>query len=236
MDGSAQWTSSARSRRSVDRPSSRRSEPAACSISSTVAGVFPRSVAKRSRSASLLPIARWMRSSPRASSQSASSLYVISSPYGGQRPQYVGRDVRATTSTRRRDFPIPAPPSTRHIPAPPSELASHASMLPSSSSRPTSGCEDVRAGPAGRTTSMSTSRQAGTRSPLPLSSSGSTGTHTALSPTSARVVAPINTSSLPAACSSRAAVFTASPVTPRLPWLRSPTTTVPVFTPMRTES
>ena len=51
--------------------------------------------------------------------------------------------------------------------------------------------------------------------------------------TRSRVSEPISTSLVPAACSSRAATLTASPVTSRWPAAGSPDTTSPVFTPVR---
>ncbi len=68
---------------------------------------------------------------------------------------------------------------------------------------------------------------------MPFSSSGSTGSAETASRTSACVSAPISVSIAGAACSSRAATFTASPVASR--WLPAPSsvTTSPVFTPVR---
>ena len=70
-----------------------------------------------------------------------------------------------------------------------------------------------------------------TGSLLPFSESGSVGSARILERTSRSVAAPISTSPVPAACSSRAATFTASPVTSVSP---APATTSPVLTPMRT--
>ena len=75
-----------------------------------------------------------------------------------------------------------------------------------------------------------TSRNAGTGSRFPFSSSGSTGSTVTASRTSDSVSAPIRISPGGAACSSRAATLTASPVTSVSP---SPATTSPVFTPVR---
>ena len=67
--------------------------------------------------------------------------------------------------------------------------------------------------PAHRSTE--TSRYAGTGSAFPFSVSGSTGSATTASRTSASVASPISTSPGAAACSNRAATFTASPVASR---------------------
>ena len=76
-------------------------------------------------------------------------------------------------------------------------------------------------------------RYAGTRSALPFSSRGSTASTSMKSFTSTYVGAPTRISIAGAACSSRAAVFTASPVTRRCPAETSPATTSPVLTPVR---
>jgi len=71
---------------------------------------------------------------------------------------------------------------------------------------------------------------AGTGSALPLRTSGSTGSASTASRTSAIVGSPIRISPGCAACSSRAATFTASPVARRS---AVPVTTSPVVSPMR---
>ncbi len=96
----------------------------------------------------------------------------------------------------------------------------------SSRSRPTNRDAWLRSGAS----STATSRNAGTGSAFPFSSSGSTGSATTASRTSACVASPINTSPAAAACSKRAATFTASPVASRS---SVPVTTSPVFTPIR---
>ena len=73
-------------------------------------------------------------------------------------------------------------------------------------------------------------REAATGSVFPFSASGSTVSVPTAWRTSASVVSPINTSPGCAACSSRAATLTASPVASRS---SVPVTTSPVFTPMR---
>ena len=137
-------------------------------------------------------------SSPTARrSQSASSRYVISSPYEGQRAQNTERVVRPTISPRSRDLPIPGGPRIASIPGLPVRSSSHdstrRSLLPSDE-RGRRPCDSTTA-----ETSMSTSRQAGTRPPFPLSSRYGTGTHTSASPISSRVVAPTRTPPAPAA-------------------------------------
>ena len=132
--------------------------------------------------------------------------------------------VLAAISARSRDFPIPGGPRIRHKPPlrATSSLPSQDSIRRNSSSRPISAIADPLATSSERVVLMSRSRQAGTRPPFPLSSSGGTATHTPSSPMSSRVVAPMRTSPGAAACSSRAAVFTGSPVTSARPPLGSP--------------
>ena len=81
--------------------------------------------------------------------------------------------------------------------------------------------------------STATRRNAGTGSRFPFNSSGSTASTITASRTSDSVAAPIRISPGGAACSSRAATLTASPVTSVSP---SPATTSPVLTPVRNES
>ena len=80
----------------------------------------------------------------------------------------------------------------------------------------------------------SSSRYASTGSDFPLSASGSTASTRTASRTSERVPAPIRISPGGAACSSRAATLTASPVTSVSP--SPPTTTSPVLMPSRASS
>src|SRR5581483_4831337 len=75
-------------------------------------------------------------------------------------------------------------------------------------------------------------RYAGTGSDFPFSSSGSTASTSTAWRTSRYVGSPTSTSSAGAACSRRAATFTASPVTRRCASGESPATTSPVFTPV----
>ena len=80
----------------------------------------------------------------------------------------------------------------------------------------------------------STRRNAASGSDLPLTSSGGTGSATTASRTRRRVSSPMRTVPGSAACSRRAATFTASPVTSVSAC--SPATTSPVFTPIRAAS
>jgi hypothetical protein len=78
------------------------------------------------------------------------------------------------------------------------------------------------------------SRHAATRSALPLTASGATGSAWTASRTSRQVMRPSSTSPAAAACSRRAATLTASPSTSALPTAGLPAKTSPVFTPTRT--
>ena len=68
---------------------------------------------------------------------------------------------------------------------------------------------------------------------LPLATTGSTSSTCTASRTRAYVASPSSTSPAPAACSSRAAVLTASPVANEPPARDAPATTEPVLTPVR---
>ena len=104
---------------------------------------------------------------------------------------------------------------------------SHApTICATSGSRPTNREPWLRSGAS----STERSRYVGTDSDFPFSVSGSTGSATAASWTRAWVASPINTSPGVAACSSRAATSTASPVASRS---EAPVTTSPVLTPIR---
>jgi hypothetical protein len=78
--------------------------------------------------------------------------------------------------------------------------------------------------------------EAATGSPLPFRANGATGSTVTASRTSCQVRSPMRTSPGAAACSSRAATFTASPTTTSWPPTAAPTTTSPVFTPVRSAS
>ena len=102
----------------------------------------------------------------------------------------------------------------------------------SSTSRPTSGASRRRATPAAPSITAS-SDQASTAAVLPLTVSGSRGSTTAALATSLRVASPSRISLGRAACSSRLATLTASPVTNVWPADGSPATTSPVLIPVR---
>ena len=76
-------------------------------------------------------------------------------------------------------------------------------------------------------------RNAGTGSAFPFRSSGGSASDSTAAPASIAVSRPMITSPGAAACSNRAATFTASPVTIRCRSDASPATRCPVFTPMR---
>ena len=138
------------------------------------------------------------------------------SPYGRQRPLTTFADpptVERNSSTRRV-LPSPAAPSTVNRRQLRSSAARANARVRSSSSRSRPTIVDRsarRACPVSETTSSS--RWAGTGSALPLSESGSTGSASTASRTRRWVSSPIRISPGSAAASSRAAVFTASPVT-----------------------
>src|SRR5829696_8804395 len=162
---------------------------------------------------------------------STTGQYVIPSPYGGQRPRTTVPFIDARASATSRDFPTPASPrmvTSSHCT--PARTRSHVSRSSASScSRPTSGASWRRSGAS----PTRISRYAGTGFDFPFSASGSTGSTSAASAASASVGSPTNTSPGCAACSSRAATFTASPVASRS---SVPVTTSPVVTPIRPSS
>ncbi len=163
---------------------------------------------------------------------STSGQYVMPSPYDSARP----RATAAMPSTRSRksctslDLPTPAGPIRVKIrQALRSTTWSNSARSRSRSrSRPINGLRRSLATPPALR-SRTRSRDAATADDFPLSSSSSGSTRTA-SRTSCSVSSPSRISPGPAACSSRAATLTASPVTSVSP---SPATTAPVFTPMR---
>ena len=125
-------------------------------------------------------------------------------------------------------MPTPASPTTVTNSQRVCDIArSHASTISASSaSRPTNRDVWDRSGAS----STERSRYAGTVSDFPFNVSKSTGSVTTAARTSACVASPISTSPGAAACSKRAATFTASPVASRSD---VPVTTSPVFTPIR---
>ena len=170
---------------------------------------------------------------------SAIGQNVTPSPYGRQRPRRTWlrpcAEARIANSRISRDLPTPASPTTvrsSHERVAPTSSERRSRAGPSPPSRPTNGVVDR--GPLGlRRCGPRSSRYAATGSALPLSVSGGDRPR----PRSGR--APGDRSArrgrsrrAPAACSSRAAVFTASPVTSRWPRLASPAITSPVLTPM----
>ena len=153
---------------------------------------------------------------------------MIPSPYGRQRPRTTRASIAASASATSRDLPTPASPTT--VTSSQRDCAcarSHASRSAPARAR---GRRTASAWLRSGASSTETSRNAGTGSDFPFNVSGSTGSATTASWTSACVASPINTSPGAAACSNRAATFTASPVTRRS---AVPVTTSPVFTPIR---
>ena len=162
---------------------------------------------------------------------------MIPSPYERQRPRRTSAEspTRSRKSATRRDFPIPAGPSSvtsRHERSSRTSSKSRQRRL-RSRFRPTRSASGLRASPSesGRTSSR---ENAPTGSAFPLRTRGSTASTRTASRTRLCVSAPMNTSPAPAACSSRAATLTASPVTSVSP--SPPTTTSPVLIPMRASS
>ena len=106
----------------------------------------------------------------------------------------------------------------------------------SSRSRPTKACRSPPT-PRGRISeSARTSRRQATPPAFPFASTVGGSPNSNAPPTAATVRSPTRISPGSAACSSRAATLTASPVTNELPSRGCPTTTSPVFTPMRSDS
>jgi hypothetical protein len=142
----------------------------------------------------------------------------------------------ATNSCTRRDLPTPAGPSTtvRRPRRSPTARSRPPASRPSSRPRLTIGASRWRACPAasGRTPR---SRKPATGSPLPFRANGATGSTVTASRTSCQVRSPMRTSPGAGARSRRAAPFTASPTTTSWP-PTAPTTTSPVFTPVRSAS
>ena len=245
MVGSAQWrssrqTSSGRSRAS---PSSTRLTPQNTSSLGTTRSESPMAAPTCSKAApasSRSPIASEIAPSPPSSPTSSTrGQYVIPGPYGRQRPDATrapgaNRDASSWASL---DLPIPAGPisETRpHLRSPNSR--SIAALISSSSpTRPTRGASSRRAYPAAvASTSSRASRVTGWLFPLALNRSR--GPTLTASLTSGYVAVPIRIAPFSAACSSRLARFTASPVTNDSPVPGSPATTSPVLMPMRQAS
>ncbi len=136
----------------------------------------------------------------------------------------------ARDSATSRDLPTPGLADDRHQLAAPLDAA-RAPTPPAGSrarARDRRTARPCRAAPARR--AHAASRNAGTGSALPFSSSGSSARPRPRRATSASVGAPISTSPGRAACCSRAATLTASPVASRS---SVPVTTSPVSTPIR---
>src|SRR3954469_23700471 len=157
------------------------------------------------------------------------------SPYGGQRPLItVARSPSATTNaSTRRDFPTPPTPSTVKRCDDWSDTARSNAPVSSESSRclPTIGASSRRANPAAAGSTFCT-RNAESGSVFPFTATGSSWSATTASRTSWYVSAPIRISPTPAACSRRAATFTASPAA-SVPSAAPVTTTSPVLIPTR---
>ena len=220
------------------RPQKSSSTGYAASVRPTAAAARSAAAVSPSASASSFARARSSGSSSstpaRSRSASAMGQKVIPWPYERQRPRVtvVPSGTVPRNSATRRDLPAPAAATIFTSRAEPEVTAASSSprRVASSSARPTSGEAATGAADAAR---MPISLNAGIGSDLPLSASGSTGSRSATASTRSRVSGPISTSLVPAACSSRAATLTASPVTSRWPAAGSPDTTSPVLTPVR---
>ena len=152
---------------------------------------------------------------------------MIPSPYGRQRPRTT-RAHRASASATSRDLPTPASPTTVSS----SQRDSRLRALPRLRDQrqlALAADEPRRVAPLRRVQHRDEPER-GHRSAFPFSSSASTGSTVHRLATSACVASPISTSPGGAACSSRAATFTASPVARRS---AGPVTTSPVLTPIR---
>ena len=164
---------------------------------------------------------------------SISGQYVMPSPYGRQRPSRIvaSPSARSRNSRTRRDLPIPAVPRmvNRYGVRSRTARSNACQSWESSFSRPTIGASGRRVnGSAPATTSSR--RRAATGSLLPFAATDGTGSARTASRTKPNVESPSRISPGAAACSSRAAVLTASPTAIVCP---SPATTSPVFTPVR---
>ena len=158
-------------------------------------------------------------------------------PYERHRPSrnLVPSGIRSRNSRTTLVFPIPGSPTRmtsrgRLVP----ELSANASSSRAiSRSRPTNVVASPRP-PLGRLgATIRASRRPGTPSGFPLASMVIGSSNSKASPTRATVRSPASPVPAAAACSSRAATFTASPVTNELPSRGRPTTTSLVFTPIR---
>ena len=169
---------------------------------------------------------------------SASGQYVIPSAVGeaASAEERGPSPTDRTNSSMRRDLPTPASPITvtRSALSQLDRLGERAPELLELALAAHHGCVETDVSPESPRTSIR--RYARTGSDFPLSSSGSTSSTSTKSRTSRYVRSPSRTSCAPAACSRRAATFTASPVTRRCPAVGSPATTCPVLTPVRTVS
>ena len=161
--------------------------------------------------------------------------YVIPSPYERHVPRTTRARVpiRETSSATRRDLPTPGSPRMVARRAAPDATTSSntCSRRSRCSARPVNGVAAGRAiGPKPPTSSR---RYAGTGSDFPFAWSGSIASTRTASRTRRKVGSPSSTSPGPAACSSRAATLTGSPVTNVSRLALSPATTSPVLTPIR---
>ena len=172
---------------------------------------------------------------PSSATSCSSGQKVIPLPYGRQRPVAVAATPWSSENSSRvsRDFPIPAGPrmvTIRHRRSANAASTSDRSVS-SSAARPTSGASRRRAYPAAAA-STSSSRKRATASLFPFAVNRSRGPTRTASFTSGYVFVPIRIVPGSAACSSRLARFTASPVTNVSPAPGSPATTSPVLIPI----
>ena len=185
-----------------------------------------------------------LSSRPRCSRTiSPSGMYVIPCPYERQRPvrRRGSGDCEPSHSQNARInvvFPIPASPMiVRRRGCP---LRNGASVRLLQRLELPLAADEGMAQPATRrgliSDSARTSRRQATPPAFPLAATVAGSSSSKAPRTAAAVRSPTRISPGSAACSSRAATLTASPVTNELPTRGCPTTTSPVFTPMRSES
>ncbi len=179
-------------------------------------------------SSSTIPAADWRIS--------RSGQYVMPSPYGRHRPRRIRARpaTAARNSATRRLLPTPGGPTTIALAGRRSAItrSNVACSASSSATRPMRGADSgTTAG--SRSASIAMRRTAWTGSDLPLAAIARTGSPVAVWRTSRHVVSPTRISPAAAACSRRAAVFTASPVTRVCRAAGSPATTCPVWMPVR---
>ena len=243
--GSAQWRSSSATSsglRSELRSSSRRTAQNTSVLGAAVSATLvtawsrssttaPSSVPARTDAAASIP--------PRSVTSCCSGQNVMPLPYGRQRPVATSATSSSSIASSRaiRDFPIPAVPRMVTMPQRRASNASRTSRRSASSSfvRLTSGASSRRAYPDA-SVSTSSRRKRATGSRLPFAEKRSRGPTLTASFTSGYVAVPIRIVPGSAACSSRLARFTASPVTNPSPDPWSPATTSPVLMPIRQAS